>query len=1525
MTLNSLSYRLSPQQERLWSLQQSAHGPAMMQAACMISLEGELDYDALRRAVLEVAGRHEILRTRFSGDRAKTFPDMVTDETPSVSFSVLPKKAGKRSNSLAERPHIDLRTGPVFHACLVPEVGSHTLVCHLPGLCADQQSLEVMMREIAACYAEMHGDGECGSGPWQYKDFAAWQNEVLEAEDTRVGREFWSKQQLSPVLAYKLPFERKTGHTGFSPRSLRICLKPELVSAIEQVAARIGVSERSFLFTAWSLVLSAYTGQRELIVGCAFSGRPYPELEDGIGLYARYLPVSVSRTDVGFDELASAVDGIWREAKKRQSYFDWRKFQGVEREGSAMPYFPFCFDYVSMPSAAAPGLRFSMQTSSVCFDRFNLRLVCARNDGGIGVTFDFDESVLTESTIQNITESYQQILQSIVANPSCGVDRLELVSVGQRNKVLHEFNSPGEDYVPVCLPQLFERAVDDHPDNIAVISGNESLTYAELNQKANRLAHYLRRLGAGPEEIVAVYLERSPSMMIAVLGILKAGAAFVLLETASPRERLAFMLEDVNARMLLTYRGHELPPEKLPALLIDLAENEDFCGESVDNLGVAAGPDNLAYVIYTSGSTGKPKGILIDHGSISLHSQYVRQCYGLTPEDRCVQFAPVNFDAAIEQMFSTLISGAGLVLRDADLWPADLFVRKLRELNISIINPPTAYWRQVGRELAREEVKEPLHRLKLIMIGGDAMYPDDVKVWRNAAIPTDRLMHCYGPTETTVYVTNLEVSQDMEGTAVDRRISIGRPTHQRAVYILGPSGNPVPPGITGEIHIGGKGLARGYLNAADVTAEKFIPDELSGMSGARLYRTGDLGRHLEDGSIEFLGRMDYQVKIRGYRVELGEIESVLRDHAAVQDAVVITRALEHGERQLVAYIVEKEGKVADAKDLRVYLASRLPDYMVPPLLIKLNSLPTTASGKTDLNALPAPDETRAIGDRLEPAVNAVELALMKIWKESLGLKEVGRNDNFFALGGDSILAIQIVSRMNQAGLGLTYKHMFQHQTIAELACAAADLNPPFIEEQKTTGICPLTPIQALFFERNLQNPNHYNQSVMLEPSQLLDGGLLGRAVAELIKHHDALRLRFDPHTQEFRQSLDTGIQERESPFDVVDMRSLSAADQQELMQRHAAGVQSSLNLEQGPLLRVVLYEMGTTERVLLIVHHVAVDVVSWQILLEDLWRGYEQGARGEQVNLGNMTTSYGSWAQKLEHMAGTADLVKEVEYWRTRIGEPVNMDIPRDSNGENTEASAEVVGVEMSTEETEKLLRDVARHERASASEVMISSLGRVLRKWSGKAAVLVDIEGHGREEGVVTGVNLTRTVGWFTSIYPFKLESMGAGESPRAELRRVKENLRQVPRSGLGYGLLKYKSRNQAVREHMRAIPSAQVSFNYLGQLDAMFSANKGFKLTTERHGATIGPAEERNYFVEVRALVLNQKLCFEWTYSSNLHSRKTVQSLAQNLVNEIRAVINEDGSPESLTYRAEDFVESGLSQSDLDALISQLDPSLK
>jgi amino acid adenylation domain-containing protein/non-ribosomal peptide synthase protein (TIGR01720 family) len=966
------------------------------------------------------------------------------------------------------------------------------------------------------------------------------------------------------------------------------------------------------------------------------------------------------------------------------------------------------------------------------------------------------------------------------------------------------------------------------------------------------------------------------------------------------------MLEDSQSCVLLTQKdlldGVSLGQRDV--IYLDTA-CESVAAQSKDNPIRWHRQENVAYVVYTSGSTGVPKGVQVEHRALLNLVHWHRRVYTVTAKDRATQVAGLGFDASIWEIWPYLTAGASvhLVPDEMTRTTPNLLCDWLisQEITITFLPTPLA---EVMLELAwpQEAV------LRLLLTGGDKLhrYPPQ-------GLPFD-LVNNYGPTENAVVTTFGTISPQ----AVDKVTpDIGSPVDNVQVYVLDAWLRPTPIGVAGELYIGGDSLGRGYLNRPSLTAERFIPNPFGDETGGRLYRTGDLVRYRENGRLEFLGRNDNQVKIHGYRIELGEVETILGQHPALQQVTITTWAKTPGEKRLVAYLVPRPGAKPTIDDLHAFLQQRLPVYMIPSNFVLMDALPLTPNGKIDRHALPPLGETGSIlpHNYTAPRTSAEEI-LVKIWCAVLGVSQVGIHDNFFMLGGDSILSIRVIAGANQAGLQLQPRQIFEHQTIAELAAVAGTAPTVEAEQGVVTGPVPLTPIQAWFFEQALADSHHYNQAVLLTTQIKVDVTLLAQAFDFLLEHHDALRLRFQPTESGWKQFHVT----TEQSFGVryVDLSALVESKQTEAIEAVASAAQGSLNISHGPLVHAILIDLGPHQngRLLIVIHHLVVDNVSWRTLLQDLVQVYEQLRQGKRLRLLPKSTSFKQWSEKLQSYAQTDSLRRELTYWVNDIYQKrssLPVDFPQGISA-NTEDSVQNVTVSLSIEETNALLQRVPRVYRTQVNELLLTAVIQAFARWTGNTHLLINMEGHGRED-LFEGVDLSRTVGWFTIIYPVALALDNPSDIDQA-IKRVKEQLRSLPHHGFDYSILRYLCPELA--PSLETMPQPEILFNYLGQFDQHYGPSGFFDLAHEEVGLMRGPRGQRRHLLEIVGHVVDGRLQMNWMYSRFVHKPETISAFAEAFIEALQSLITFCLSPGAGAFTPSDFPLADLTQTTLDQLVA-------
>jgi amino acid adenylation domain-containing protein/non-ribosomal peptide synthase protein (TIGR01720 family) len=1227
-----------------------------------------------------------------------------------------------------------------------------------------------------------------------------------------------------------------------------------------------------------------------------------------------------------------------------------------------------------------PELTWRPLVSEVTTTHFDLGLSLVETSAGLLGLLEYRTDLFAAATTARLLRHFRALLEGIVAAPDQRLAALSLLSAAERQQMLVDWNATaargsgqraagGATAEASCMHQLFAAQARRTPDAVASVFEGQHLSYHELDRRANQLAHYLQARGVGPEVLVALCIERSLELVIGLLGIFKAGGTYLPLDPAHPPERLRFMIEDSRTAVIVTATGGPTdtgtrgqgaanlwsllasvaPDRPVSRAVIDLrADWRAIAAQPATAPPSRVQPAHLAYVIYTSGSTGQPKGVLVEQRQLVSKLLDALAACEFSSQDVVPWIAAATFDIALfELLCPLLVGGTVLVLTAQQVLDLPGFMRLLPQ--ITFMHAVPGLIRPIGRYVREQRLARLGAGLRKLFVGGD-LIPPELVAELQAAFPATQLYLGYGPTEATIICATYRVPR---GQAV-RAALIGSPMPNVCIRLYDRAGQLVPLGVVGEVYIGGAGVARGYLNRPDLTAERFVPCADAGRttlddgpdssfvlhpsSGDRLYRTGDLARWLSDGTLSFVGRLDSQVKVRGYRIELGEVTAALGAHPAVQECVVVARAEPGVEQRLVAYVVPTHDARRTTNDesdpssvqvpagrrpssfvqgLRKHLEGRLPDYMLPAAFVVLDALPLTPHGKIDHAALPAPDAARhARDDAFAAPRTPVEARLAAIWAEVLRLERVGVYDNFFALGGDSILSIQIISRAREAGLQLIPKQLFLHQTIAELAPLVGSAPDVAATQGPVSGPLPLTPIQQHFFAQNPPVPQHFNQALLLTTLRRLDPALLARALAALLAHHDALRLRFTQTADGWQQH--NAAHEPQAVLCRVDLAGLAAAAQRPALEAAARDLQRSLDLTDGPLLRAALLDLGADQpgRLLLIVHHLAMDGVSWRILLEDLHHAYMQLVAGQAISLPPKTTSFAHWAGQLLAYAQSEALRQEAERWLALLQPPVGC-LPVDRpHGPNINADARNLTITLDADATRALLIDVPPVYRTRINDVLLAALALAYAEWAGASALLLDLEGHGRADLFDT-VDLARTVGWFTSLFPVRLE-LPPNHAPGAVLKAIKEQLRAVPRDGIGYGILRYLSRDTAISARLAALPAPEISFNYLGQVDQALAPDGLFGGAHEASGPTQDSRAPRSHLIDISGVIASGQLHLTWTYSAARHDRATITRLAQAYLAALHALIAHCRAPEAGGCTPSDFPLAALDQATLDRLSS-------
>jgi len=1504
---------LSFAQQRLWYLDRLEPGNIAYNNAVAFTVSGALDATALERALNGVVRRHEALRTTFSMEDTEAVQVIAPSLEISISLQVA-EGAGEEdvarwAREEARRP-FDLERGPLLRATLLRlSRTEHILAMTLHHIISDGWSAGVMVHEMARLYeAERTGQpSPLPSLPVQYADYALWQLEQMRGAALKAEQAWW-REALAEVPVLQLPVDRpRPPLQTYDGERLPFAVPKPLSDALVAVGRREGATPFMVLMAAWQALLHAYSGQEDFAVGTAVAGRDRPEAEPLIGCFINSIAL---RADLSGDPAFSEVLGRVRRtalgafAHQTVPFEKLLEVLHAPRDLSHTPVFQTMLILHNTPAAelSLAGLQLRSRPVHAGATKLDLALEVTETPEGLRGGIEYNTGLFDAETIARMSGSLLRLLEAAASRPEVRLSQLDLLTRAERERLLLEWNpAPVSEHLPAdTLPSRFLAQVARTPDRVAVADGVRTYTYREAEVLSGRLARHLASRGAKRGDIVALAVPQAADMVAGLLGVTRAGAAVVVLDLDHPADRLSGILADTRAQWLVTsgaWRARVPPREGLA--VIDLEALPETPGEAPD----APEATDAACVVYTSGSTGQPRGVVLEHRQLVAATQARAEVYG--EPGVVMSLAPFTFDASLAGLLWSLFGGGTLRYPDAEEHedPRRLAERVARSQVTHLISVPSLY----GQILEAAPVGG-LTCLRAVSVGGEPCSPELTRA-HHEALPSVALFNEYGPTEATIWSTVHRVRVD-EGD----RVPIGRAVPGARVYLLDAHRRLVPQGAPGELYVGGTGVARGYLGQPGLTAERFVADPFDRRPGPRMYRTGDVARWRADGTLEFIGRVDQQVKVRGFRIEPGEVEAALLAHPAVKEAVVLAREDGRGPKRLVSYVVlamEGPGEKPDARVLKEWVRSRLPPYMVPVAFVALEALPRTRHGKVDRRALPPPDT----GTEAEPTAphSEVEAALVALWRQVLGVERVGIHDDFFELGGDSILGLQIATRARAQGIELSPKQLFQNPTVARLAAVAGTRLAVQAEQGPVVGPVALTPIQHWFFELGLEEPHHWNMSLLLEAKSPLDAALLERALAHLLEHHDALRLRFARGEDGWHQAI--CAPGSHATVARVDLSDLPEEERPVALSRHVEEAQRALRLE-GPLVHAVLLEWGAGHpaRLVLAVHHLVMDAVSWRILLEDLAAVYARLAAGEAVVLPPKTTSFQAWARGLESLARSQAMTAERSWWLERPwleAARLPVDI---AEGLNTEVTASTVQVALDTEQTRALLQDVPKAWHTQPQDPLLTALAQALTTWAGGAVALVDVEGHGREE-VLPGVDVSRTVGWFTRVFPALLDLRGTA-GPGEALRAVKEGLRAVPSGGMGWGLLRYVSRDAA----LAALPVAEVGFNHLGQVDGTVDAEAPFVLAPEV--ATLrqrAPSARRPYLLDVTSLVRDGRLEVIWTFSEAVHHRETVTRVAEDFLARLQALVNASHAPDAGGHSPSDFPLAKVKQAQLDKLAAR------
>jgi amino acid adenylation domain-containing protein/non-ribosomal peptide synthase protein (TIGR01720 family) len=1473
---NKDCYRLSSAQQRMFFLQNMDMQSTVYNNVIIKHLPEDISESDLESIFMKLIERHESLRTSFqlkNGIPVQLINNATTFKIAKIDLTNHSSKIDEVINNCV-RP-FDLSKAPLMRVTVIntPDRGGILLI-DIHHIISDLISLDLLYRDFIALRRKETLDPV----GFHYKDYAEWQDSEEYYETIKKQEKYWLELFSGEISVLKMPGDFKRPKIpSYNGQIVTVEILEAETAQIRQLLSDKAITMHSFLLAAFNVLLYKLTGQTDIVVGAPVSGRVRNEFQNVVGLYVntlalRFFPEGPMR----FTEFIGEVSKSTVEAFENQEYPFERLIDKVAlvRDASYNPIFNIMFNYLDHREFSGEVLKdIELQRTlrKNVKAKFDMMLTVRDIGSGLYLEVEYCTDLYKTDTVKRFINYYKNIVKAVLRNNELKLAEIDILSKEEKKRLLFDFNrTEPQNMLHRTVNAVFETKAGKTPHKTALVCGEHVLSYLELDRKTNQLGGILRSKGVKSESIVAVIVERSIEMVVALLGVLKAGGAYLPIDPQCPADRLKYILEDSKSGIILTRK--KLRDSFTFDGQVIILDDEDLYSGDCRTLVPVSGPHNLIYVMYTSGSTGMPKGVMVEHYSVINILSSLQREYPLLEDDAYLLKTNYTFDVSVVELFGWFFGAGKLVILGDQMEkdPLDM-LRVIHNHHITHLNFVPSMLNEFIEALSKMD-ESVYGSVKYIFSAGEAIPAALVKKIHNLRKEI-KLENLYGPTETTVYATHYSIP----GEAGDyETIPIGKPFPNVRIYILDKEYRLLPVGVAGELCIAGAGVARGYLNQTELTKGKFIENPYC--KGEKLYLSGDIARWLADGNIEYLGRNDYQVKIRGFRIELGEVENYLLTSGFIKEAAVVALVKDENSapanKFLCAYIVPgyAEGETdISVEMLREYLGGKMPEYMIPSYFIRMERLPLTPSGKIDRKALPEPDADQVmLGNSAYGAPrNKIEEKMVEVWKDVLGTTSIGINDNFFTLGGDSIRAIQVVSKLSEGGYKLITKDIFDYPVIAKLS-AHVKLAGRAVDQLSVSGVAPLTPIQHDFFAASNNQVNHYNQSVLLKFKDMPAEKTIRDIFEKIQEHHDALRLTF-------QNDGDSVIQyNKETPFPVsLDVYDLRGQDSDAEMELRADQLQSGIDLANGPLMKLGLFYTDNGAFLLIAVHHLVIDGISWRILLEDSDALYNQHLTGEKLELPAKTCSYKCWAEKLHNYAQSEAVRNEVEYWKSILQTETGK-LTKDFNNEKNQVKdVNRIAINIDEGQTERLLQVATGAIGVEINEILITALGLSINKQYGIKKLLVALEGHGREF-FQEEIDISRTVGWFTCIYPVVLDLTNGPDIPK-QIRAVKECLRRVKNRGIGYGVIKYllpgDPEDKAVFKD-----NPQIVFNYLGQFDADLNRLSAFEIFRAGLGNEFGAERARGYELEVSGIVLNKSLEMSISYSKFQYKSETIRAILDN-----------------------------------------------
>ncbi|TQV85971.1 non-ribosomal peptide synthetase/type I polyketide synthase [Aliikangiella coralliicola] len=1600
-------------QQQLWAIDNIDEQAGLAyHVSLTMELTGNLQKPALKLAYRSLIDRHPAFRVCFSDNGESQYYQATPDDLEITELDFSNEPIENRSQCIESlidsennRP-FDL-TQDLLVRLLLIRLDSNQYLLHLRThhIVSDGLSLNILLQELTELYSANCQQTKASLPPAMAIDEYVNLHKNYDVSAKKTAQEkYWLSQFSGELPVLNLPYDYHATKKSYLGNCYSLTLPEAIVDQAKQLARQHQCTLFMALFSLYALWLHKLSGQRQLVIGFPVSGRGIADKNDTsinhlIGYCTHLLPVlSTLEEQDSVNHFISATRNNLLHAYENQDYPYAKLLKQLQHNQDLRenPLIGCVFNLDSVKQAPRfydlETSYYDKEVSYVDFDiSFNfieafhqsddnsLEGDIKQNTSELTLECEYRSDRFKESTIARFIEHFITLLDTTASQPDLLCRELSLLTQQQKSLIISDWNQTNQtNPSATTFIELFERQVKRRGNKPAVVFKDEALTYQSLNHRVNQLAHLLLEQGVNRGDIVAVYLDKSVEQIQSVLSVLKCGAAYLPIDGSLSAERVEYLLEDAQAKCLITQSLLQSNLQQAninqPANTICLDKSRDALKQySTRKPTVALSGTDLAYLIYTSGSTGNPKGVLIEHKNLVSRYYAWEDCFSLDQVKDAVhlQMAAFSFDVFTGDFIRALGAGAKMVMVDKEtILNAEQLFQTIQQHRVTCAEFVPAIILSLCDYLQHlENLSGESHALdsfRTLIVGSDTWYIKDLKRVKSVVLPHTKVINTYGVTEATIDSSYFEAN-DLRLDSIDEKsiVPIGIPMNNVRLYIVDNYLQPQPVGVVGELLIGGDSLAKGYLNQAELTRQKFIQDPFvtssqskTTIDPARVYRTGDFARFQEDGVIEFLGRLDDQVKIRGHRVELGEVEFHLGKIATIDQCVVLAKANPKGNMQLIAYVVcgqqsdhqkssDQQSKeqashiqktTVSYSEVVEQLRQTLPDYMLPAAIVQLDKMPHNSNGKLDKKALLAMEvELSDKAKQTSPEAKAStdnEKVLAAVYSDLFTRESIGIHENFFELGGDSITAIQMVSRLRQHGLACKASDIFAFQTIHELAQRLSDVSDNSDQTKiATSGSIPPNPIQAWCYEQQLENLNHWNQALLLTCQRDIQLSHLQQALDALVNHHGALKTRFEQIAPgRFQQSINqnkvsVGVLE----FDATQLKSDDAIN--DFINQHCDPLNCQLNIESGQLVKAALVRMPTQygqDRLFITINHLVIDGVSWRIVLDDLQRAIQDLRQQRTVVLQNKTVAFSEYCQRIQSYVKSNDCQQDLAYWQS-VAAKFSPPLPRDfTNATAYESSLQFAQAKLDAATTKLLLENANSTYRTEINELLLSALSITLHRWTGNHQFKISLEGHGRDP-FTGGMDLSHTIGWFTSVYPVylscedykkqtqkgKTESDGEAHVLKRLIQNTKENVRQVPQGGFSYSPLRYLHEDKKVRDSLGY--DNLIEFNYLGQTDNMNieDVTLGLSIVNESMGQTRAPENRRTNELEIDVIIVNQQLAIKIAYAGSSYRSQTIDDLAENFIRDLKTITRHCVNAVKAHYTPSDFPLAKVSQREIETLI--------